>query len=453
MQISIAGAGAGKTTRIADSIIECYENCENNKIVFCIAYTNNAAECIENKIRLHYGQMPDRIHISTIHSFLYQELIKPYYYLLYGVHFDNISIKDISNIKPQYKKAEFKKLEEKGYLHVEAISERAKWVFVKKSSDNKEIKNKRKIIQNTFKAYCGGIFLDEAQDINDDIFEIFVKFYELGLNVNMMGDPKQDLRGYNNLPKIVQLYPKSVSYIVDCYRCPAVHLALSNVFVEQTEQQISKSEKIGSLKYVYESDITLQSYIDDNNFGLIYISTKNGKFDTHGPSKTEVDEALFRDLENIFLTAYPEDDKKKISRAAYYYAEKMHTEIQQGNEVGKVINSFIKELKTQISKREYASLAGTLNNLMGVQRKTGVVVSSIEAIKGMEDSDCLFILTPDLASYLLLEKKDENKTKHKLYVALTRSTENLSILITEETEKKYGREAIDASLSPYISNG
>ena len=91
MKINIAGAGSGKTTKIAEHIIECYESIDDGKIVYCIAYTNNAAAHIEEKIRNHYGEVPIRIKISTIHSFLYQELIRPYYYLLFGRQFEQIS--------------------------------------------------------------------------------------------------------------------------------------------------------------------------------------------------------------------------------------------------------------------------------------------------------------------------------------------------------------------------
>ena len=451
MQISIAGAGAGKTTKIADSIIDCYGKCDSDKIIFCVAYTNNAAECIENKIHQYFGYIPSRIHISTIHSFLYQELIKPYYYLLFGIHFDSISSKDLSAIDSRYKNAEFKRLEASGYLHVEAISERAKWVFVKKSKDTKDIKERRKAIQKTFKAYCGGVFLDEAQDINNDILEILVQFHELGLDVHIMGDPKQDLRGYGNLRKLVDKYPDSVTYIVDCFRCPSCHLTLSNTLVEDAEKQNSRSDTIGILKYVYERDISLEKYLAENAFGLMYISEKNERLDTHKFKQPLVDENLFRELESVFVTAYPDDDEKMLSRAAYYYAEKMALAIRNGKAVKVVINGFINELQKKIDRQEYAKLASALTNIVDNKSAPKLTVSSIEAIKGMEHSACLFVLTPDLAPYLFSQKKDDNKTKHKAYVALTRSTDLLCIMITNETEQKYGRKAIDSFMASYVS--
>ena len=55
----------------------------------------------------------------------------------------------------------------------------------------------------------------------------------------------------------------------------------------------------------------------------------------------------------------------------------------------------------------------------------------------------MFILTLDLAEYLWGKKRADNKTKNKLYVALTRSLEKLTILISKEVEEKYGREVIN----------
>jgi hypothetical protein len=70
------------------------------------------------------------------------------------------------------------------------------------------------------------------------------------------------------------------------------------------------------------------------------------------------------------------------------------------------------------------------------------VVSSIEIIKGREAERCLFILSPDLAPYLFLEKVEDNKTKHLLYVALTRSLDHLTLLIMKEVEEQYTRDRI-----------
>ena len=71
-----------------------------------------------------------------------------------------------------------------------------------------------------------------------------------------------------------------------------------------------------------------------------------------------------------------------------------------------------------------------------------VVVRSIEIIKVLEAERCLFILTSDLAPYLFRTKTEDNKMSHLLYVALTRSKDHLTILISREVETSFSRKFI-----------
>ena len=94
-----------------------------------------------------------------------------------------------------------------------------------------------------------------------------------------------------------------------------------------------------------------------------------------------------------------------------------------------------------MDKQQYAKIISALQK--PTQKTVAVpVVSTIEGIKGQDGDNCLFILTSDLAPYLFGEKTAENKTKNKLYVALTRSLNKLFILITLEVENKNGRQYI-----------
>ena len=88
MKVNVAGAGAGKTSKMADLISEF--RIPEGKLVFCIAFTNAAANNIEKKVAEKSGMIPNNIKISTIHSFLYQELIAPFYYFLYRKQFEQL---------------------------------------------------------------------------------------------------------------------------------------------------------------------------------------------------------------------------------------------------------------------------------------------------------------------------------------------------------------------------
>ena len=84
-------------------------------------------------------------------------------------------------------------------------------------------------------------------------------------------------------------------------------------------------------------------------------------------------------------------------------------------------------------------------------KQTGkIYVKSIDYIKGMEGEKCLFILTNDLAEYLFNDDTETNKTKNKLYVALTRSLNELSIYILNEVENKYTKSKIMEFFEGYI---
>ena len=166
MEINVAGAGAGKTTKMADLITEY--DIPDGKIVFCIAFTNTAADNIMNHIKAKQGSVPKNIRISTIHSFLYQELIRPFYFLLFKKHYERISAINLPDT-PQYKNIQLKELENDNLLHFSSIPQRAKWIVDKKSGDNKAIKDTRKKVLSFISDYCAAIFIDEAQDIDDDV--------------------------------------------------------------------------------------------------------------------------------------------------------------------------------------------------------------------------------------------------------------------------------------------
>lgn len=178
MKIGIAGAGAGKTTAMADTIIQFRSEIEDHKKIFCITFTNNAVKCISGKLQEHYGRIPDNIVVSTIHSFLYQEFVRPYYYLLFGKQYERISVAELPGV-PAYRNGAIGRLEDKNVLHQSVIPERAKWVVVKKSKDTKEIKEKRSIVKSNFKSYCGAICIDEAQDIDGDMLDIIESLHKL----------------------------------------------------------------------------------------------------------------------------------------------------------------------------------------------------------------------------------------------------------------------------------
>lgn len=447
MEIYIAGAGAGKTTTMAEHIIKLREKIEKYKIIFCITFTNNAVDCIKGKLTEHYGEIPSNIMVSTIHSFLYQQLVRPYYYLLYGKQFQRISVADLPT-DAKYKKGKISRLEKRDILHQTAIPERAMWVIYQKTGDRKGIKDKRKVIKDIFSEYCGAVCIDEAQDIDSKMQVIIEVLHEMGIGLLLMGDPKQDLKGHKCLRSLIKKYEKEVKYINVCHRCPQEHLELSNSIVAISEQQHSKKSG-GVIKIQFETDISYKKLIQDKQYDLTYISKKQGIYNTHKEKGKQSNVlAVAEEMEAIVRKKYSDKSEMDVKREAYYYSEKLiDLYVDTGNRE-RALYKLSKEVV--IDKREYGILINMLLDKDEEINDERVVVSSIESIKGREGKNCLFILTTDLAAYLFGDKTEDNATKNQLYVALTRSLDKLTIFITDKVENKYGREKIEDFFSRYL---
>lgn len=442
MIVNVAGAGAGKTTKMADLIAGC--EIPDGKIVFCIAFTNAATENIREKVTERLGRIPKNIRISTIHSFLYQELISPYYYFLYGKNFEHLSNINLPTAI-EYQRKKLSELEKENILHITKIPEKAKWVVCKKSGDSKAINETRDRIISELSNYCASIFIDEAQDIGNEEKCILETLDKNNVPIILYGDPKQDIKGLRCFKEIID-NTEVVNYISDCHRCPQKHLNISNLFCPDPEKQLAdKKHAEGIIDYIFESDIeNIRNYLISSNFGLKYISKKNKRFDT---KKTHNKNNTFEAIRHEVFIAMKEKfgdslHELEIRRGAFYITEQILKKYNGGQHANNIISDLIKKgIINPLNKSNYAQMISSFQNSAQTSANNPVV-SSIEAVKGLEADSCLFILTTDLASYLFQDKIDDNKTKHLLYVALTRSSNNLTFLITKEVEANYNRDNI-----------
>ena len=76
----LAGPGAGKTFWITEQIRQILESrvLKATSKVACITYTNKAATNVEERV----GNKSNNLEVSTIHAFLYAQIIKPYFHLI-----------------------------------------------------------------------------------------------------------------------------------------------------------------------------------------------------------------------------------------------------------------------------------------------------------------------------------------------------------------------------------
>lgn len=445
MKINVAGAGAGKTTGLASQIIEKHTCTPEHKNIYCVAFTKSAAESIREKLTAHYGTIPRNIIIGTIHSFLYQEFISPFYYLLYKKHYQSISSIDLPT-NQLFKQKKLSELEQKSILHVEKIPERAKWVVAKKSSNNAQEKAVRKTIMNMFCSYCSTIYVDEAQDIDSNMKVIFSALDGAGIELILYGDPKQDIRGFGCFREMITTHTDNTSYISTCHRCPKEHLLLSNSLVRPEERQYAEKAG-GQITLLFESDCTTD--INLQMYDLKYIYKKNDRFDTHAHTNEKSFDNLYYEVHSILALLSKESDKFAIKITSYKFAQLIMRWRQSGKTVTQAIASFC-DYTGRLEKAQYAKLCDAASACCMISHNR-MEVSSIESVKGLEGERCLFILTSDLAAYLMRIKTDENRTKNALYVALTRSLRLLTILICKEVEEEYGRSTINDFFMKYIN--
>ena len=448
MQIKVAGAGAGKTTNLAKIISSL--SFSEGKNTYVIAFSNSATENIRKRVDSILKSTPKNLKISTIHSFLYNEIIDPYYYWLYNKQFKKISTISL----PQeyiYRNQRISELDRNNILHITKIPERAKWIIYKKSTDNKTIRNKRKQILKFFTNYCERILVDEAQDIDEDIKNILEVLDELGIDIILFGDPKQDIHGQNCFRQLIERSSK-VEYISESHRCPPKHIALSNLLTPDIEQQKSCSKNEGTINVVYESQIdNVNSFLSKSDYGLKYISRSNNRFSTHLTStNARLNDLCFEIYSEIKSKWNKELSELRLKRISYYYSEYLIDFYDKNQDCSLAIDNLVKKkIINRLDKKKYAQICKILESKN--HNKGLLVVQSIESVKGLESDNCLFVMTTDLAPYLFQIKQDYNKTNNLLYVALTRSLNHLTILITNEVEEKYSTEFIDKYFLKYIN--
>ena len=112
------GPGAGKTHFLIENIKDIIENSKKlkqdvNRKVLCITYTNVAVDEIKSRL----GQYGKNVVVKTIHSFLYEYVIKPYQKQL------KIIINDTFNIHIDDKVMMYPRLEGFGLLSKLKVSD------------------------------------------------------------------------------------------------------------------------------------------------------------------------------------------------------------------------------------------------------------------------------------------------------------------------------------------
>lgn len=133
----VAGPGAGKTTFLVNhigNIIESSDKISDLRKVACITYTNVGTESIIKKL----DKVKDYVEVSTIHSFLYKNIVKPYLWILNNEYeFDLINIDGHDEIIPSFSilqewKQNTKQFQLKDNAKLAVVLSKLHWSFDKK---------------------------------------------------------------------------------------------------------------------------------------------------------------------------------------------------------------------------------------------------------------------------------------------------------------------------------
>lgn len=435
--MQIAGAGAGKTYDLAEITLK--ESKKNNKKIFAITFTNFAKNNIIKNIIEQNNFVPTNVEITTIHTFLLYKVIYPYSYIILGKKYNkSTSMKLPENIK--YKNYSISKLETNGIIHNERVFNVAKQIIVGNKSITKKQKQKRKIVLEHIKSEIGAIFIDESQDVSDDVIEIIKKFAENNIYVYMVGDPKQSIKYSSVLRNFIkdietgeiEKFEKKKNKNTT-RRIPSNIVKISNTYCPKDEIQISLSKISGNIFYLYSDDNVFDKIYNEyvKKDALIYIKRSTEEFSTKKNNrKIEFTEFLKNELlknKNKF------DDEDAYLKEKNSEMESLIIECK--DDENEALKNFllINNIPIPIPKDKYIEI---LKAISSRKNHAKYYVDSIDNIKGLEHDKCMFILDNSMLDYLFKNKVQENKELAYLYVGLTRSKEQLLLVVDVNSTKK-----------------
>ncbi|MBW4802109.1 UvrD-helicase domain-containing protein [Loigolactobacillus coryniformis] len=446
MKLVNSGAGSGKTTSLADIIIEREAESSSKSHVFVIAYSNYAADVIKTRLTSAMTADIQNIHFSTIHSFLWNYIIEPYYFLLFGIQFISVSNSKLSSDN-KLRASKLKQMRTDGILHVSEFARISKQVVKGRKAATKHEKSMRSVILDHLSNLIGAIYVDEAQDMDQDTADILEVLNNTGIFCYLMGDVNQDLHARNGFRSLIENNQQNITLNKENHRCPQLHVELSNRYLPY--EQVSTSEVKGKLGYVLEKDCNLQQIMEEFSDGLVYISKSIRSFKVHKSTNIEVFEQLEYILRkyHVIVPTYSDINSQASKKWAFDVAHLVLEAIRSRVSIRDIVNRLIKKLQQTYSPKLYAQLINSVKEIDSQgNNANGFPVLSIEGVKGNQANNCLLIMSTDLFRVLIGEHKKANSTTNLLYVGLTRSTNKLLIMLTKEVSEHYSEKEIKNKL-------
>ncbi|MCI8728619.1 MAG: AAA family ATPase [Clostridia bacterium] len=420
-EVQIACAGAGKTYSISLKIAEMLKLCNEGKIIYALTYTNYAVSQIKEELTKKLNYIPNNIVIDTIHGFLLNNIIYPFSNFIKGEKINSCSIEKLSD-DAKWKAKRKKDLRQYGELHSEAVTQYAKSLVCEQSSDNVKTKKRKDIIVQYIISDIFCLFVDEAQDMDGDFFDLMKVIVDKIEHFCFVGDPNQDLWGRKQyldfIDYINNKYNIEPIFNLESRRIPQCMVSLCNMILPKNYSIKSINPSIGNIEYMYASELKKSDkefLSQESTFSMIKSST--GVFYTQ-EDKTQ---ALPYEFKKILRDQFSDYDEEAMFMTAIRYID------HEG------LNKFLNEFNIKLSKSLYANVISQFKN----DKKGLTHVESIHKLKGLENNTVYFFICNSLLEILLGKKNEYNKETNLLYVALTRAkTRMLLIVLDDKTMKE-----------------
>lgn len=349
----VAGPGAGKTRFLINHLSNVRSNSKRlgrNKNIACITYTNSGVNTITKKLE----DSNNHIDVSTIHSFLYRHIVKPYLWVLGDSEFPHDKLEGHEEPKHGYTfLKEFKSKTGQHYLRNDkelsnALS-KIRWIF----NENKDLQTgfykrfhkkvgkyslkensclkykelcwekgimshddvlyfgyklllENKSVREIIRAKFPYIFIDEFQDTNPIQSEILKILGEKETIIGVIGDPAQSIYSFQGarLESFNEFTLENMATytITENKRSANEIINLANIVRSDSdfEQYNPENKSGGKLKILVGSPIkTYYQYIEYDNQGISdwcvvsYRNEEAKKLRTNSNKKNETDLDLF----------------------------------------------------------------------------------------------------------------------------------------------------------------
>lgn len=443
-----AGAGRGKTTLLAKKIKYDYEENKNHRVFAAITFTNKAVDEIKNKVGTNNGL------ISTIDSFIMQEIVVPFIHHFYG---------------DEYKKEQLERdfaIQETDYLTLlEIVKTKAK-IGGYRNSLKKDfiaelaltILQNSSVAQRYFKSKYYRIYIDEYQDVSKEQHNIF-EYINNNLNIKLfiLGDPKQNIfswRGANsngfsyfynlatsfktyeltenyrchkNIQNFLEIFEKSDTSKLDFNYSENVKFIPMSVSIKEVLKEITKGQICILRKEQKNAKNLSNELIDFTYIPKNKLDTYNSKYKWF---TKEILHFLLSEKSNEFniINSIPFEISNDTIKLLKLKLKKLKKSSNLYDDMKEIFTIVFPILEDSEYKKEYAILKSIIdddsNSIIYNMHKVKNLVMTMHSSKGLE-FDVVIVFAEELIDHI---KYDENLN----YVVMSRAKKKLIIYYDEK---------------------